>query len=70
MILFQLFATSINDNSGTGGKICRLCHRYRWCTLTCESLRGFSKKFEKTLMLFLGAWGKMIHEKNLKQNIS
>ncbi len=28
------------------------------------------KKFEKTLMLFLGAWGKMIHEKNLKQNIS
>jgi hypothetical protein len=27
MILFQLFATSINDNSGTGGKICRRCHR-------------------------------------------
>ncbi len=23
-----------------------------------------------TLMLFSGAWGKMIHEKNLKQNIS
>jgi hypothetical protein len=29
-------------------------------------LREFSKKFEMTLMLFSGAWGKMIHEKNLK----
>jgi hypothetical protein len=27
-------------------------------------------KFEMTTMLFSGAWGKMIHEKNLKQKIS
>jgi hypothetical protein len=27
---------------------------------------NFRKKFEKTLMLFLGAWGKMFHGKNLK----
>jgi hypothetical protein len=25
------------------------------------------EKIEMTLMLFLGAWGKMIHEKNLKE---
>jgi hypothetical protein len=31
---------------------------------------NFSKKFEMTLVLFSGAWGKMIHEKNLKQKIS
>jgi hypothetical protein len=28
------------------------------------------EKFEMTLMLFSGAWGKMIHGKNLKQKIS
>jgi hypothetical protein len=28
------------------------------------------KKVYKTLMLFLGAWRKMIHEKNLKQKIA
>jgi hypothetical protein len=43
------------------------CQRHRWCTLTYEYLREFSKKFEMTLMLFSGAWGKVIHEKNLKQ---
>ncbi len=50
-----------------------ICHRCRWhqrCTLTCENLREFSKKFEMTLMLFLAAWGKMIHEKKLKQKTS
>jgi len=31
---------------------------------------NFLKKFEMTLMLFSGAWGKMIPEKNLKQKIS
>jgi hypothetical protein len=30
----------------------------------------FSNKFEMTLMLLSEAWGKMIHEKNQKQNIS
>jgi hypothetical protein len=33
------------------------------CTLTCECLREFSKIFEMTLLLFSGAWGKVIHEK-------
>jgi hypothetical protein len=28
------------------------------------------EKFEMTLLLFSGAWGKVIHEKNLKQKIS
>ena len=30
----------------------------------------FSKKFEMILMLLSGAWGKVIHEKNLRQKIS
>jgi len=38
--------------------------------LTCEYLREFSKKFEMILTLLSGAWGKLIHEKNLKQKIS
>jgi hypothetical protein len=32
--------------------------------------REFLRKFEITLMLFSGAWWKMIHEKNLKQQIT
>ncbi len=48
-------------------QICRRCHWHRWCTLTCEYLREFSRKFEMTLMLFSGAWGNVIHEKNLKK---
>ncbi len=51
-------------------QICHWCRWHRWCTLTCEYLREFSKKFEMTLLLFSGAWGKVIHEKNLKQKIS
>jgi hypothetical protein len=46
------FAAVVVD---TGGKL--------WCTFTCEYLHEFSKKFEMTLMLFSGAWRKMIHEK-------
>ncbi len=38
--------------------------------VACEYLREFSKKFEMVLMLLSGAWGKVIHEKNLKQKIS
>ncbi len=51
----------------------QICHRFcwhRWCTLTCEYLREFSKKFEMILMSFSGALGKVIHDKNLKQKIS
>jgi hypothetical protein len=51
--LVEKFATGVVD---TGGN-----------PLTCEYLCKFSKKFEMTLLLFSGAWGKMIHEKNLKQ---
>ncbi len=50
-----------------------ICHQRRWhwwCTLTCEYLREFSKKFKMILMLLSGPWGKVIHEKNLKQKIS
>jgi hypothetical protein len=37
---------------------------------TLAKLVSFAKKFEMTLMLFSGAWGKVIHEKNLNQKIS
>jgi hypothetical protein len=33
-------------------------------------LREFSKKFEMSIMLFSWAWGKMIHEKIMKQKVS
>jgi hypothetical protein len=31
--------------------------------LSCEYLRKFSKKFETALLVYSGAWGKLIHEK-------
>jgi hypothetical protein len=43
--------------------ICHRCQRHRWCTLSCEYLREFSKKFETALLVYSGAWGKLIHEK-------
>jgi hypothetical protein len=52
--LFPLFA-NINSTSDTGGKF----------TAGVVDTGG-----TMTLMLFSRAWGKMIHEKNLKQNIS
>ncbi len=54
LILFPLFATSINNTSETGGKIRNWCRWYRWCTLTCD--REISKNYETVLM-------KVIHEK-------
>jgi hypothetical protein len=50
------FATDINNTSSTCGKICRRCRfiPVPWCTLTCEYLCKFSKKFAITLMLFQG----------------
>ncbi len=50
--------------------ICHRCRLYRWSTLSCEYLRKFSKKFETALMVYSGAWGKLIHEKNQRQKIS
>jgi hypothetical protein len=35
-----------------------------------EYLREFSKKFKKAPNEYLGAWGTLIHEKNLKSKIS
>jgi hypothetical protein len=32
------------------------------CTLSCEYLREFSKKFGTVLMVYSGAFGKLIHE--------
>jgi hypothetical protein len=34
-----------------------------WCTLACEYLREFLKKFETVLMGYSGAGGKLIYEK-------
>jgi hypothetical protein len=50
------FATGVND---TGGKFAAsvVCRWYRWCTLTCEYLRKFSKKFETVLMGYSGLIG-------------
>ncbi len=49
------------------------CHRcrwyrwqavwYRWCTLTSEYLREFSKKFQTVVMGYSGAGGKLTQEK-------
>jgi hypothetical protein len=38
--------------------------------LSCEYLREFSKKFETALLVYSGAWGKLIHEKKQKSKIS
>jgi hypothetical protein len=66
--LLAKFAAGVVD---TGGNLPPVANfRHRWCALTCENLREFLKKFEMILMLISGAWGKVIHEKNLKQKIS
>jgi hypothetical protein len=43
---------------------------FAFATLSCEYLREFSKKFETGLLVYSGAWGKLIHEKNQKSKIS
>ncbi len=71
--LVAKFASGVVDTKFAAGvlaAICHWCYWHRWCTLTCEYLRQFSKKFEMILMLLSGALGKVIHEKNLKQKIS
>ncbi len=50
--------------------ICHRCRWHRWQTLSWEYLHEFSKKFETTLIVYSGAWGKLIHEKNQKSKIS
>ncbi len=46
------------------------CRWHRWQTLSCEYLREFLKKFETALMVYSGAWGKLIQEKKQKSKIS
>ncbi len=60
------FATGVVD---TGGKFATHFVLYRWSTLSCDYLREFSK-FATALMVYSGAWVKLIHEKNQKQKIS
>jgi hypothetical protein len=38
--------------------------------LSHKYLREFSKKFEMAVMVYSGAWEKLIHEKNQKSKIS
>ncbi len=49
--------------------ICHLCQRHRWGTLSWEYLRKFAKKFETSLMVYSGAWGKLIPEKPEVKNL-
>ncbi len=50
--------------------ICHRCRWHRWCTLSCEYLREFLKKFEMAEEVYSDAWGNLIHEKNQKSKIS
>ncbi len=69
--LVAKFAAGVVDTSGnfaagvgdTGG---------RFATGVVDTIGAplLSKKFEITLVLFSGAWGNMIHGKNLKQKMS
>ncbi len=58
--------TGFNNTSKTSGKICCRCCRcrwYGWCTLTCEYLCEFSKKFETVLGGNSGAGGNWFMKK-------
>jgi hypothetical protein len=77
MILFPLFAAGILDTSGNllpvsttpavaGAKFAIVIGVIDTCG--APSLANISSNM--TLMLYMGAWGKIIHEKNLKQKIS
>jgi hypothetical protein len=50
--------------------ICHRCQRHQWCTLSCEYLRKFAKKFKTVLMRYSGAGGNLIYQKNLRSKIS
>jgi hypothetical protein len=75
------FTTGINNTSGTSGKILPPVSLIPMATLPRVSLipvvhldlrtsPHIFEKFERTLMLFSGAWGRLIHEENLKQKNS
>jgi len=50
--------------------ICHWRQGHRWCTLSRKYLHEFSKKFEVAIMVYSGAWWKLIHEKNQKSKIT
>ncbi len=75
--MVEKFATGVADTGGkfatgvvdTGGNfaagVVDTWHRWhRWCTLTRQYLREFSKKFETVLMEYSGAGGELIYGKN------
>ncbi len=46
--------------------ICHRCQRHRWCTLSYEYLREFSKNWKWPYGYNQGLGGKLIHVENLK----
>ncbi len=50
--------------------ICHRCCWHRWQTLSCKYLREFLKKLETAIIVYSGAWGKVVHEKKQKSKIS
>jgi hypothetical protein len=67
LILFPLFATGVNNTPVANlppVSVTPVVH------LDLRLSPRISKKFEMILELLSGAWGKVIHEKNLKQKIS
>jgi hypothetical protein len=58
------FATGINNTSKTGGKFATGAIDTGGQPSVANISVKFSKKFETALMVYSGAWGKLIHEKN------
>jgi hypothetical protein len=74
------FATGINNTTDTGGKfstgVVDTGGKFApgvvdtgGQPLAANISANFRKKFETALMVYSGAWGKLIHEKTQKQNI-
>ncbi len=61
------FAAGVVD---TGGKFATGVVDTCGQPIELRILREFSKKFETTLMVYSGAWGKLIHKKSQMQKIS
>ncbi len=72
------FATGVVDTGGnfaacvvdTGGKFATGVVDTGGQPWAANISANFRKKFETAQMVYLGAWGKLLHEKNHKQKIS
>jgi hypothetical protein len=62
-VMVAQFTTNVIDNCGKFAS--GVVDTSKLCTLTCEYLSEFSKKFEMTRSLYSWTLGKMIHKKNL-----